>query len=60
MNSEQAKINRTFQSQLYYAFNTTSNYLIFMWPALMAVVLQQVILLAMAVTFSENLKEILS
>jgi ABC-2 type transport system permease protein len=27
-----------------------------MWPALMAVVLQQVILLAMAVTFSEEFK----
>lgn len=37
-------------------FNTSSNYLIFMWPAMMAVVLQQVILLAMAVSFSEELK----
>ena len=37
-------------------FNTSSNYLIFMWPAMMAVVLQQVILLAMAVSFSDELK----
>lgn len=37
-------------------FNTSSNYLIFMWPAMMAVVLQQVILLAMAVSFSEEFK----
>ncbi|WP_267402529.1 MULTISPECIES: ABC transporter permease [unclassified Chryseobacterium] len=33
-------------------FNTTGNYLIFMWPAMLAVVLQQVILLAMAVSFA--------
>ncbi|MFW2135741.1 ABC transporter permease [Chryseobacterium sp. TY4] len=45
-----------FKANYITLFNTTSNYLIFMWPALMAVVLQQVILLAMAVTFSEEFK----
>lgn len=45
-----------FKANYITLFNTASNYLIFMWPALMAVVLQQVILLAMAVTFSEELK----
>ncbi|QOW09642.1 ABC transporter permease [Kaistella flava (ex Peng et al. 2021)] len=45
-----------FKSNYITLFNTTSNYLIFMWPAMMAVVLQQVILLAMAVSFSEEFK----
>lgn len=45
-----------FKANYITMFNTASNYLIFMWPAIMAVVLQQVILLAMAVTFSEELK----
>ena len=45
-----------FKANYITLFNTSSNYLIFMWPAIMAVVLQQVILLAMAVTFSEELK----
>lgn len=45
-----------FKANYITLFNTSSNYLIFMWPAMMAVVLQQVILLAMAVTFSEELK----
>ncbi len=45
-----------FKANYITLFNTTGNYLIFMWPAMMAVVLQQVILLAMAVTFSEELK----
>lgn len=57
MNAEQAKMNiEPFKANYITLFNTTSNYLIFMWPALMAVVLQQVILLAMAVTFSEEFK----
>ena len=45
-----------FKTNFITMFNTSSNYLVFMWPAMMAVVLQQVILLAMAVTFSEELK----
>lgn len=45
-----------FKANYVTLFNTTSNYLIFMWPALMAVVLQQVILLAMAVSFAEEFK----
>lgn len=45
-----------FKANYITMFNTSSNYLVFMWPAMMAVVLQQVILLAMAVTFSEELK----
>lgn len=57
MNAEQAKANiEPFKANYITLFNTTSNYLIFMWPAMMAVVLQQVILLAMAVTFSEEFK----
>lgn len=57
MNADQAKANiEPFKANYITLFNTTSNYLIFMWPALMAVVLQQVILLAMAVTFSEEFK----
>ncbi|SMC68852.1 ABC transporter permease [Pedobacter africanus] len=41
-----------FKANYITLFNTTSNYLIFMWPAMLAVVLQQVILLAMAVSFA--------
>lgn len=33
-----------FKTNYITLFNTTSNYLIFMWPAMLAVVLQQVIL----------------
>lgn len=57
MNAEMAKTQfEPFKANYITLFNTTSNYLIFMWPAMMAVVLQQVILLAMAVTFSEEFK----
>ncbi|UZT98898.1 ABC transporter permease [Chryseobacterium fluminis] len=41
-----------FKANYITLFNTTGNYLIFMWPAMLAVVLQQVILLAMAVSFA--------
>lgn len=57
MNAEMAKTKyEPFKANYITLFNTTSNYLIFMWPAMMAVVLQQVILLAMAVSFSEEFK----
>ncbi len=57
MNAEVAKTQfEPYKANYITLFNTTSNYLIFMWPAMMAVVLQQVILLAMAVTFSEEFK----
>lgn len=57
MNTDIAKTQfEPFKANYITLFNTTSNYLIFMWPAMMAVVLQQVILLAMAVTFSEEFK----
>lgn len=41
-----------FKTNYITLFNTTSNYLIFMWPAMLAVVLQQVVLLAMAISFA--------
>ncbi|RFS19466.1 ABC transporter permease [Chitinophaga silvatica] len=41
-----------FKTNYITLFNTTSNYLIFMWPAMLAVVLQQVILLALAISFA--------
>ncbi len=57
MPAEQASAQyEPFKSNYITMFNTTSNYLVFMWPAMMAVVLHQVILLAMAVTFSEEFK----
>lgn len=43
-----------FKANYITLFNTTGNYLIFMWPAMLAVVLQQVILLAMAVSFASE------
>lgn len=45
-----------FKANYITLFNTTGNYLIFMWPAMLAVVLQQVILLAMAVSFAAEFK----
>ena len=55
MNASQAASNyEPFKANYITLFNTTSNYLVFMWPALMAVILQQVILLAMAVSFSAD------
>jgi len=45
-----------FKANYITLFNTTSNYLIFMWPAIMAVVLQQVIMLAMAVSFASDFR----
>ena len=57
MNADLAKTQfEPFKANYITLFNKTSNYLIFMWPAMMAVVLQQVILLAMAVSFSEEFK----
>lgn len=57
LNVEIAKTQyEPFKANYITLFNTTSNYLIFMWPAMMAVVLQQVILMAMAVTFAEEFK----
>jgi len=38
-------------------YNETGNYLLFMWPALLAVVLQQVIFLAMAVSFASEFEK---
>ncbi len=55
-NTEAATQYEPFKTNYITMFNTTSNYLVFMWPALMAVVLQQVILLAMAISFSEEFK----
>lgn len=45
-----------FKANYITLFNTTSNYLLFMWPAIMAVVLQQVIMLAMAVSFASDFR----
>ncbi len=53
MNADMAKTQfEPFKANYITLFNTTSNYLYFMWPAMMAVVLQQIILLAMAVSFA--------
>ena len=57
MTAEMAKTQyEPFKANYITLFNTTSNYLVFMWPAMMAVVLQQVILLAMAVSFAAEFK----
>ena len=56
-NSEQAKMQyEPFKANYITMFNTTSNYLIFMWPAMMGVVFQQVVLLAMAVSFASDFR----
>lgn len=41
-----------FKQNYLKVYNETGNYFTFMWPAMLAVVLQQVILLAMAVSFA--------
>lgn len=41
-----------FKQNIIKVFNETGNYFTFMWPAMLAVVLQQVILLAMAVSIA--------
>lgn len=46
-----------FKQNYQKVFNKTGNYFTFMWPAMLAVVLQQVILLAMAVSFSTEFEE---
>lgn len=38
-------------------YNQTGNYFYYMWPAFLAVILQQVILLAMAVSFTREVEE---
>jgi ABC-2 type transport system permease protein len=46
-----------FKQNYQKVFNETGNYFTFMWPAMLAVVLQQVILLAMAVSFSTEFED---
>jgi ABC-2 type transport system permease protein len=41
-----------FKANYIRLYNETGNYFLFMWPALLAVILQQVILLAMAISFA--------
>jgi ABC-2 type transport system permease protein len=45
-----------FKSNYIRLFNPTGNYFAFMWPAVLAVVLQQVLLLAFAVSFASELQ----
>ena len=45
-----------FKSNYIRLFNPTGNYFTFMWPAVLAVVLQQVLLLAFAVSFASELQ----
>ncbi|WP_028296183.1 ABC transporter permease [Olivibacter sitiensis] len=57
MSSAQAQTQyEPFKANYIRLFNETGNYFIFMWPAILAVVLQQVILLAMAVSFAREYK----
>lgn len=46
-----------FKQNYLKVFNETGNYFTFMWPAMLTVVLQQVILLAMAVSFATEFEE---
>jgi ABC-2 type transport system permease protein len=43
-----------FKSNFIRLFNPTGNYFIFMWPAILAVVLQQVLLLGLAISFASE------
>lgn len=46
-----------FKANYIRLYNETGNYLTFMWPAMLAVILQQVILLAMAVSFAQEFEK---
>jgi ABC-2 type transport system permease protein len=46
----------TFKANYIRLFNPTGNYFTFMWPAVLAVVLQQVLLLAFAVSFAAEVQ----
>lgn len=55
MNAEQASTQyEPFKANYIKLFNETGNYFTFMWPGVLAVVLQQVILLGLAVSFSRE------
>ncbi|WP_069658938.1 ABC transporter permease [Arcticibacter eurypsychrophilus] len=55
MNAEQAFTQyEPFKANYIKLFNETGNYFTFMWPGVLAVVLQQVILLGLAVSFSRE------
>lgn len=41
-----------FKANFLTLFNTSGNYLLYMWPGLLSIVLQQVLLLAMAISFA--------
>lgn len=45
-----------FKANYIRLFNPTGNYFVFMWPAILAVVLQQVLLLGLAVSFAAEIQ----
>lgn len=58
MNAEQAALSyEPFKTNFIKLYNETGNYFTYMWPAFLAVILQQVILLAMAVSFTREVEE---
>lgn len=55
--SQAATQYEPFKANYIRLYNETGNYLSFMWPAMLAVILQQVILLAMAVSFAQEFEK---
>lgn len=55
--SQSATQYEPFKQNYIKLYNETGNYFTFMWPAMLAVVLQQVILLAMAVSFAAEFEK---
>jgi len=55
--SQAATHYEPFKANYIRLYNETGNYLSFMWPAMLAVILQQVILLAMAVSFAQEFEK---
>lgn len=55
--SQAATQYEPFKANYIRLYNETGNYLTFMWPAMLAVILQQVILLAMAVSFAQEFQK---
>lgn len=55
--SQAATQYEPFKANYIRLYNETGNYFTFMWPAMLAVILQQVILLAMAVSFAQEFEK---
>lgn len=57
MNAGITKMGDAFKTNTFFLYNRSANYLYFLWPALIFSTLQQLLLLAMAVSFNREFEE---